>query len=162
MSNHRITLLVLGFASVGCRPSSAPVPASTNSYLHWLGSDTLAAEQFTRAGDRIEGTLVVHLPRTVVTRYVVTLNPTTGRASQLEYNTRLPDGGVVQQGNQQPLQSVSITLGADSAVRRDQRDTVIVTRAAARDAFPSSTIRWYSSSSPFRRCARRMRTRPPT
>ena len=136
MSNHRITLLVLGFASVGCRPSSAPVPASTNSYLHWLGSDTLAAEQFTRAGDRIEGTLVVHLPRTVVTRYVVTLNPTTGRASQLEYNTRLPDGGVVQQGNQQPLQSVSITLGADSAVRRDQRDTVIVTRAAARDAFP--------------------------
>ncbi len=136
MSIPRITLLALAFASAGCRPSSAPVPASTNTYLHRLGNDTLAAEQFTRSGDRVEGTLVVHLPRTVVTRYVVTLNPATGRASQLEYNTRLPDGGVVQQGNQSPLRSVSITFGADSAVRRDQRDTVIVTRAAAREAFP--------------------------
>lgn len=137
MSIPRFTLLALALASTACRgTSSGPVPASANTYVHWLGKDTLAVEQFTRSGDRIEGTLVVHLPRTVVTRYAITLNPTTGRASALEYNTRLPDGGVVQQGNQQPLRSVSITFGADSAVRRDQRDTVIVTRAAAREAFP--------------------------
>jgi hypothetical protein len=137
MSNIRFALLALAFASVSCRPgSTGPVPASANSYVHLLGNDTLAAEQFTRVGSRVEGTLVVHLPRTIVTRYAITLDSATGRATTLEYNTRLPNGGIVQQGNQAPLRSVSIAFGTDSAVRRDQRDTVIVTRAAAREAFP--------------------------
>ena len=139
MSLSRITLLALTLVVAGCRASSAPVPTSaqTNAYVLRLGNDTIAVDQSTRVGDRIEGTLVTHLPRAVVTRYVVSVNPTTGMASLLEYNNRLPDGTVLPvAANQQPLRNVTITFGADSAVRQDQRDTLIATRAAARNAFP--------------------------
>jgi hypothetical protein len=132
-------LLVLSAAlAIACRPSSAPVPTSaqTNAYVLRLGADTLAIDQFTRVGERIEGTLVTHLPRTVVTRYAVTLSPTTGMASLLEYNNRLPSGAILPAGTLAPLRNVTITFGADSAVRRDQRDTVITQRAAAPNAFP--------------------------
>lgn len=134
MSMCRLTSLALALALVGCRPSSAPVPTSaqTHAYLLRLGNDTLAVDQFTRVGNRIEGTLVAHLPRTVVTRYVVTLDPATGRASAIEYNSRLPDGSVLSSG----VRNVTITFAGDSAVARIQRDTLAVTRVSAANAFP--------------------------
>lgn len=138
MSMSRFSLLALALAALGCRTSNAPVPTSaqTNAYLLRLGNDTLAVDQSTRVGDRIEGTLVTHLPRTVVTRYVVTLSPTTGMASLLEFNSRLPDGSLMPAGQQPSLRNATITFTGDSAVRQDQRDTLITTRAAARNAFP--------------------------
>lgn len=139
MLTTRFTLLALALAAAGCRASSAPVPTSaqTNAYVLRLGNDTIAVDQSTRVGDRIEGTLVTHLPRTVVTRYVVTVNPTTGMPSLLQYNSRLPDGSMMPApANQQALRNVTITFGPDSVVRQDQRDTLVTTRAAARNAFP--------------------------
>jgi hypothetical protein len=138
MSIQRFALLALGLATVGCRVSSAPVPASaqTNAYVLMLGNDTIAVDQATRVGGRIEGTLVTHLPRALVTRYVVTLNPSTGRASRLEYNVRLPDGSLLPSGNQPPARNVTITFGPDSAVSQVQRDTMVTSRAAAQNAFP--------------------------
>lgn len=65
-------------AALGCRtsPSSAPVPVASDSgtYVLRLGNDTVAAESYTRAGDRIAGIVVRRVPRTTVLRYVVTLN----------------------------------------------------------------------------------------
>ena len=137
MSQRRLMWLVVALAAA-CRPSSTPVPTSaeTNAYVLRLGNDTLAIDQYTRVGERIQGTLVTHLPRTIVTRYEVTLSATTGMASLLEYNTRLPSGATVPSGALAPLRSVTITFGRDSAVRRDQRDTVVTARAFAPNTFP--------------------------
>lgn len=131
------SFLVVLAAGMACRPSSAPEPASTRStYLLRLGTDTLAADQFTMTVDRIEGTLVTHLPRTVVTRYAITRDAVTGRPAQIEYSSRLPDGALVPGGAQGSLRQVTITFTGDSAVSRAQRDTLVVTRASAANAFP--------------------------
>ncbi len=138
MATVRLTLSALALAALACQPSSAPQPtAQSNTYLLRLGNDTLAVDQFTRSADRIEGTLVTHLPRTVVTRYTVTINPTTGMASQLVYNSRLPDGSMIVAPNNQPsVRQVTISFMGDSAMQQVQRDTVITVRALARNAFP--------------------------
>lgn len=138
MASARLTVPALALAALACQPSSAPLPTTqSNTYLLRLGNDTLAVDQFTRGPDRIEGTLVTHLPRTVVTRYTVTINPTTGMASQLVYNARLPDGSMIVAPNNQPsVRQVTITFMGDSAMQQVQRDTVITARALARNAFP--------------------------
>lgn len=133
---HAVSLVVLA-AAVACRPSSAPEPASTRAtYLLRLGNDTLAVDQFTMTGDRIEGTLVTHLPRTVVTRYAITRDPLTARPSRIEYSSRLPDGSLLPGGAQGGLRQVTITFSGDSAVAHAHRDTLVVTRVAAVNAFP--------------------------
>ena len=138
MSRTCFTLLVIASVALGCRPSSAPAPeaARTATYVLQLGRDTLAVDQFTRTTSRVEGTMVTHLPRTVITRYVVTLNPSTGMASEIEYSHRLPDGSVIQAGNQPAIRQTSIVFAADSAVTRVMRDTASIVRAAAPRAFP--------------------------
>lgn len=138
MSPFRFALTLVALAGIAaCRPSSAPEPASARStYVLRLGNDTLAVDQFTMTPDRIEGTLVTHLPRTVVTRYAITRHPATARPSQTEYSSRLPDGSLLPGGAQGSLRQVTITFSGDSAVSRAQRDTLVVTRAAAANAFP--------------------------
>jgi hypothetical protein len=138
MACTRFTLLVLSTAALGCRPASAPTPeaARSSAYVLQLGRDTLAVDQFTRTGNRVEGTLVTHLPRTVVTRYAVTLNPVTGMATEIEYSSRFPDGSVVQAGNQPAVRQTTIVFSGDSAVTRIMRDTATIIRAAAARAFP--------------------------
>lgn len=138
MSRSRITLLAAASVALGCRPAAAPAPDAgrTTAYVLQLGNDTLAVDQFTMAGNRIEGTLVTHLPRTVVTRYAVTLDRATGMATQIEYNNRLPDGTLLVPANQPAVRQTAITFAGDSAVTRVTRDTVTVIRAAAPRAFP--------------------------
>jgi hypothetical protein len=138
MASTRFTLLVLLTAALGCRAVSSPTPESARSaaYVLQLGRDTLAVDQFTRTGNRVEGTLVTHLPRTVVTRYAVTLNPATGMATEIEHSSRFPDGSVIQAGNQPAIRQTSIVFSADSAMTRVMRDTATVIRAAAPRAFP--------------------------
>jgi hypothetical protein len=133
MSFRRFALLALMLGPAGCRMSSSPSPAAVESgaYVVRLGNDTLAVHQYSRAGDRIEGAVLQHLPRTQITRYVLTLNPG-GTPSLLEFNTRLPDGGLIPNG----ARSVTVTFIGDSAVTQVQRDTLLTTRVAAKDAFP--------------------------
>lgn len=138
MPSARLALPAAALAVLaGCRPSSVPEPASAHrTYVLRLGNDTVAVDQFTVSRDRLEGTLVTHLPRAVVTRYAVTLNPSTGRASQIVYSSRLPDGSLIASGGQPGVRQVTIDFVGDSAVARVQRDTVVTTRAAAASAFP--------------------------
>ena len=138
MTRSRITLLAIASVTAACRPAAAPAPEAgrTTAYVLQLGTDTLAVDQFTTAGNRVEGTLVTHLPRTVVTRYAVTLDPATGRATQIEYNSRLPDGTMLTPANQPAVRQTTISFAGDSAVTRVTRDTVTVIRAAAPRAFP--------------------------
>jgi hypothetical protein len=140
MSIARLTLSAAVLAVLAaCRPPGAPAPAPASAqrtYLLRLGNDTVAVDQFTMSRDRVEGTLVTHLPRAVVTRYAVTLNPSTGRATQIQFSSRLPDGALVTTGGQPSVRQVTIDFIGDSAVARVQRDTVVTIRAAAASAFP--------------------------
>jgi hypothetical protein len=132
MLNPRFALLAL--ASLGCHPSSAPsrTAAESGAYVVRLGNDTVAVDQYTRVGDRIEGTFMQRAPRTIVTKYVITLNPS-GMPSLFEVSQRLPDGGLVPPNN---TRSATVTFAGDSAITQIQRDTLVTARRLARSAFP--------------------------
>jgi len=119
---------------LACRPSTAVTPSAAQSgaYVIRLGSDTIAVDQYTRTGNRVEGILVQRTPRATVTRYVVTLNPD-GTPASVEQNTRLPDGSVLPNAPR----SLSVSFVGDSAITQVQRDTVVVVRAAVRNPFPT-------------------------
>lgn len=120
-------------ALAACRTTPAPAPpaARTSAYVVQLGTDTIAVDQYTRLGDRLEGTLVTRAPRTVVTRYVVTLNPD-GSPALVESSARLPDGGLVPGAPR----NVTVTYTRDSALARVQRDTAVMVGVGVRGAFP--------------------------
>ncbi|HMC55509.1 MAG TPA: DUF2911 domain-containing protein [Gemmatimonadaceae bacterium] len=118
---------------LACRPSTAVTPsAQSGAYVIRLGNDTLAVDQYTRTGNRVEGTLLQRTPRTTVTRYVVTLNPD-GTPASVEQNTRLPDGSLMANAPR----SLTVSFVGDSAITQVQRDTQVVVRAAARNAYPT-------------------------
>ena len=134
MFTPRFALLALAVTTLACHPSGAPAPTAPESgaYVVRLGNDTVAVDQYTRVGDRIEGTFMTRAPGTVVTKYVVTLNPT-GMPSLFEVTQRLPNGGLVPPNN---TRSATVTFAGDSAITQIQRDTFITRRVLARSAFP--------------------------
>jgi DUF2911 family protein len=133
MSLARSTLLVLALLASACKMSNAPAPTAAQSaaYVVMLGNDTVAVHQYTKVGDRIEGAVLQHLPRTQITRYVATMNPN-GTPSLFEFNTRLPDGSIVPNG----ARSVTVTFVGDSAITQVQRDTLATARVLAKGAYP--------------------------
>jgi hypothetical protein len=134
MSSFRSALLALAVASVGCKTSGgpAPAPAESGAFVVTLGNDTVAVDQYTRVGDRIEGSFMQRAPRTIVTKYVITLNPS-GMPSLYEVTQRQPDGGLVPPNN---VRHATVTFTGDSAITQIQRDTLVTRRVAARGAFP--------------------------
>jgi hypothetical protein len=127
-------LFAVAGTTMGCSMSSSPSPSAAESgaYVVRLGNDTVAVDSYTRVGDRIEGTFMSRAPRTVVTKYTITLGPG-GMPSLYEVSQRLPDGGLVPPNN---VRSATVTFVGDSAVTQIQRDSVITRRVAARTAFP--------------------------
>jgi DUF2911 family protein len=125
--------LVLAIGTMACRPTSTggPAPAESGAFVVTLGNDTLAIEQYTTTGNRLEGQLVSRVPRTVVQRYAVMLDAS-NRPTSFEHQARLPDGGLLANAPR----SATVTFTADSVVTQVQRDTMVTVRAAARDAFP--------------------------
>jgi hypothetical protein len=134
MSLLRAALLALVVTSLGCKTSSAPAPAPAESgaFVVTLGNDTIAVEQYTRVGDRIEGTFMQRSPRTIVTKYTITLNPS-GMPSLYEVSQRQPDGSLVLPNN---VRQATVTFTGDSAITQILRDTLVTRRVAARNAFP--------------------------
>jgi hypothetical protein len=129
----RLALFALVVIMGACRPSSAPTPNSPESgaYVVTLGNDTVAVDQYTRVGNRIEGSFMQRSPRTLVTNYRITLNPS-GMPSLYEVTQRLPDGSMVPNGSR----SATVTFTGDSAITQIQRDSLVTRRVAARAAFP--------------------------
>lgn len=115
--------------SVNTVATAAPQDAA--AFVVTLGNDTLSAETFTRSGDRIEGSVVRRSPRTTVLRYSMRLG-SDGLPTRLEYNTRLPDGSMLPNG----ARTVVVTYRSDSVITEVQRDSTVVRRVAARDAYP--------------------------
>ena len=133
MLSSRLPWLALAFVT-GCRVAGTPAPtvAQTSAYVVRLGNDTLAVDRFTRVGDRIEGTLVSRFPRTVVTRYLVTMNPD-GTPSLVESSSRLADGSLIPPAR---TRSTTQTYSGDGVVTQLMRDTVVTLRSEAPNAFP--------------------------
>jgi hypothetical protein len=134
MSTRRFALFALPLVTLACHASSvpAPAPAESGAFVVTLGNDTVAVDQYTRVGDRIDGTFMQRAPRTIVTKYVITLTPT-GMPSLYEVSQRLPDGGLVPPLN---TRSTTVTFVGDSAMTQIQRDTLVTRRVLARSAFP--------------------------
>jgi hypothetical protein len=140
---RRGLLVVLGLAALAAcaTPRAGTPPASTNvvagsdmtrgAFLVMLGRDTLAVEQYTRTGNRFETDVVQRQPVTTIGHYVVTLNAN-GTPQLLEYSVRRPDGSPIPNAPK----SVRVTYGTDTVTTQVMRDTMVVTKALARGAFP--------------------------
>jgi hypothetical protein len=122
--------------AAGCRsvkPISVPVPVRVDSgaFVVTLGNDTLSAESYRRADNRIEGVIVRRVPRVTVLRYVVTVAPS-GLARQVEYYVRTPSGDMLPGG----ARNVSVVFTPDSVFTEIRRDTLVARRVAAPNAYP--------------------------
>ncbi len=145
---RRLISLALLAAAAAChrgpagpRPAPLADPATGGTFLATLGTDTVAIEQFTRSGNRIEGDILQRQPNTRITHYVLTLNPD-GSAQSVTVRTRKPDGTPVPN----VAREATMTFGADSVVTNIVlADSTITRRAAARGALPglaSSYAMW--------------------
>ncbi|HEX2093797.1 MAG TPA: DUF2911 domain-containing protein [Longimicrobiaceae bacterium] len=116
---------------------AAPAAAQQQSgaFVTLLGSDTIAAERYTHAGDRIVGREVIRTPRTTITDYMATL-AADGTVSHVEVQSQRP-------GEPEPYQRATIEFGADSALVTTWRpDRTRSYRVAA----PRGSIPWVSMS----------------
>lgn len=82
MSSRRL-LLALMFAAAPGDAQTAPV---SGFFVSTLGTDTIAVERYTRAGDKIEGDVLYRTPRARVAHYVADL--TSGRFKGMAVTTR--------------------------------------------------------------------------
>jgi hypothetical protein len=98
-----------GAAAPGAAP---PAPAAQGTergaFVVTLGTDTVAAERYTRTASRIEGEVFQRAPMPRVTRYTVALDAQ-GRPTRAEVRTRRPDGTPVP----------NVALGAVLTFRND-------------------------------------------
>lgn len=99
------------------------------AFVVTLGSDTLAAERYTRTAEQLEGDIFQRAPMPRVTHYVIALDAA-GRPTRAETHTRRPDGTPVPNA---PLGTV-ITFRADSAFAEVQRPDSTARFAAAAPA----------------------------
>lgn len=74
-------------------PAAAPAASDDGAFLVRLGDDTLAGEQFTRAGNTLRATGVVRSPATVQRTYSAALNAD-GTVSRFELLARRAAGTV--------------------------------------------------------------------
>jgi hypothetical protein len=132
MSTLRLASVATLIGLAGCQTTaSAPPAAESGAFVVTLGSDTLAVEQYTRVGNRIEGRLLSRIPRVAIQSYVVTLGPN-GLPAMVEQQVRLPDGGLVPNAPR----SATMTYTADSVIAQIQRDTMVTIRVPAAGAYP--------------------------
>jgi hypothetical protein len=103
----------------------------SGAFVVTLGRDTVAAEAFERAGNRISGQIVRRIPRTTVVTYELSLAPS-GQPRMLEFRTQLPDGTQLPNGSR----SIAVWYRADSAITEFRREPPVRRAAAAPSAFP--------------------------
>lgn len=114
-------------------PLSGPLAAQAApaAFVSTLGTDTIAFEQYSRAGNIITGVWVSLQGGVGVHRYVITLGAD-GMPARYEMTLSLP--GVTARPGE--LRSVRVEYGRDSATYVTQRDSVITQRVAMKGAVP--------------------------
>jgi len=108
--------LLAGGCSTATVGSSSPADLST-SYIVRLGTDTVALEQYDRAGNRIESTLIQRSPQTYTASSNIEMGAD-GLPISWRYETRLPSGARPNNGA-----TVTWTFAGDSSLSVITRDT---------------------------------------
>jgi hypothetical protein len=117
--------LLAGLAACSNAPSvNSPSPDASTSYIVRLGADTVAMEQYNRAGNRIESTLIQRAPQTFTARSNIEMGVNSLPVSW-QYETRLPNGARPNNGA-----TVTWTFRADSSFSVVTRDTGVAQRRA--------------------------------
>lgn len=98
--------LVGAAAVLAVHVPSAAQQRDSASLVTRLGADTLAVERFVRAGRRIEAEVVLRVPRTTHTRYVLELSPA-GELARLEATAANRRETVTRAGDSLRIESVS-------------------------------------------------------
>ena len=127
---HSVPAAALAIFAAACASSSAtvgsPTPDATTSYVVRLGSDTVAMEQYSRAGNRIEATIIQRSPATYTGNSNIEM-AASGLPVSWRYEARLPTGARPTNGA-----TVTMTFGTDSTTYMVTRDTgVAITRRIA-------------------------------
>jgi hypothetical protein len=124
MRSKHVASLILLAACSGSPAVNSPAPDAATSYLVRLGTDTVAMEQYNRAGNRIESTLIQRAPQTFTASSNIEMGAN-GLPVSWRYETRLPSGARPNNGA-----TVSWTFRADSALSVVTRDTGVAQRRA--------------------------------
>lgn len=109
--------LIVAAACASSSSVGSPAPDASTSYLIKLGTDTVAMEQYNRAGNRIESTLIQRSPQTFTASSNIEMGPN-GLPVSWRYETRLPSGARPNNGA-----TVTWTFRSDSAISVVTRDT---------------------------------------
>lgn len=126
----------------------------SGAFVVRLGSDTIALEQYTRTGNRIEGDLLSRVPQTRLIHWIVTLSDE-GKPRVFEYFPHNIDGSVNPRG----VQKTTLTFGMDSITRETQWADSAQTRKFLNDGtvMPSigTAIAMYELGTRWMRATRR-------
>src|SRR3954470_19036038 len=109
--------LILAAACASSSSVGSPGPQASTSYVVRLGTDTVALEQYERAGTRIESTLIQRAPQTFTASSNIEMG-TNGLPLSWRYETRLPNGARPNNGA-----TVTWTFRSDSSLSVVTRDT---------------------------------------
>lgn len=132
----RALLIAPLLAGAACTPAttvSSPGPDASTSYVIRLGSDTVAVERFTRAGNRIESSILQRAPQTFVGSSNIEMRAN-GLPVSWRYEARLANGSRPPNGA-----TAVFTFGTDSSSYQVVRDTGTATnrRIAGGGAIPT-------------------------
>jgi hypothetical protein len=114
-------------------------PNAGGAFVVRLGSDTLAVERYTRAGNRVEGDVVNRTPSVRVTHYVVELDPS-GRVTRAQLASRQADGSLVPN----TAKSASVVFRGDSALSEILTAADTTVRVGAR--VPAGAVPGFNNS----------------
>ena len=117
---RKAIILVILAATAACAPGTSvgsPSPDASTSYVVRRGIDTIAVERYTRAGNRIESTLILREPSTFLVNSNIEMGAN-GLASSWRLEQRLPSGQRPNNGA-----TATITFGTDSSTYVVTRDT---------------------------------------
>src|SRR3954471_11812791 len=117
ISRLAIALLILAGGCASGPTVESPAPQASTSYVVRLGTDTVAMEQYDRAGTRIESTLIQRAPQTFTASSNIEMGAN-GLPVSWRYETRLPNGARPNNGA-----TVTWTFGLDSSTSVITRDT---------------------------------------
>jgi hypothetical protein len=127
----------LRWITVGAALVPALAGAQTRAWVTRLGADTARVERVVRTGDRIDGTIVSHIPATAVLKYSVRLNAD-GSVASYEQGTYRADGTPMP-NSPQGVQATGIrmTFADDSVTRAWTQNGQAVSR---HHAVPKGTV----------------------
>lgn len=111
-------------ATLPAQGSSAP---DSGAYVTRLGSDTLALERFVRTPRRVEADVVLRVPTTMRTRYVLELSPD-GELARLEAVTTDPRGA--RPGRREVITRAGDSLRIETTVGDSSRTRTVAADAA--------------------------------